>query len=77
MLRCLSFVWLFLFSSTRFHIVVSYSERESFHKIRGGKFERGLGLAHEAKIMKIHENVEFGDVWDRENDVGSCAARNV
>ena len=77
MLRCLSVVWLFLLSSNRFHIVVSYSERRSFHKIRRENLKRGSGLTNDVKIMKIHENVEFRDVWDRENAVGSSGARNV
>ena len=57
--------------------VVSDSELENFKKIRGEKFERISGLAHEAKILKINENVEFRGVSDAENALGSCAARNV
>ena len=76
-LKCLSVVWLLLLSSTRFHIVVLYSERGSFHKIRGEKFEPGSGLSHEAMIFKIHENSTCGHVWDVGDSLGSCAARNV
>ena len=35
------------------------------------------GPVHEAKNLKIHEIVEFGNVLDAENALGSCAARNV
>ena len=77
MLECLSVVWLFLLSSLRVHIVVSYSERESFHKIRGEKFKLPQGRSHGAKISKIHENATFGHGSDPKNALGSCAARNV
>ena len=49
----LSYVWVFLLSSLRFHIVVSDPATESFQKIRGEKFERGQGLSHDAGIRKI------------------------
>ena len=29
------------------------------------------------KFSKIHEHVEFGDVWHAENALGSFVARNV
>ena len=77
MLLILSVVCDFLLSSTTVWYVDSDSELESFQKIRGEKFERISGLAHEAKILKIHENVEFGDVWHVKIALGSCAARNV
>ena len=38
------------------------------------------GWVHEAKILKIlkfHENVEFGNALGTENALGFCAARNV
>ena len=76
-LLILSVVLNFLLSSPTFWYEDSDSELESFQKICGEKFERGSGLAHEAKILKIHEIVEFGDVLDAENALGSCAARNV
>ena len=77
MLSILSVVFNLLLSSTTVLYEDSDSELESFQKIRSEKFERISGLAHEAKILKIHEIVEFGDVWDGKNTLGSCAARNV
>ena len=53
------------------------SGRESFQKIRGEKFECGSGLTHGLENLKISENMTSGDVWDPENALGSCAARNV
>ena len=50
LLKILSVVWLLLLSSPRFHIVVSDSDRESFHKIRGEKVMRGQGRSHGAKM---------------------------
>ena len=76
-LLIVSIVFNFLLSSTTVWYVDSDSELERFQKISGEKFERISCLAHEAKILKIHEIVEFGDVLDAENALGSCAARNV
>ena len=67
----------FLLSSTTVLYEDSDFEHESFQKICGEKFEQLSDLAHEAKILKIHENVEFRDVWHVKIALGSCAARNV
>ena len=77
MLTCLSSVRLFLLSSPSFDHEDSDSEHESFQKIHCEKFELASGLGDEVKILKIHENVEFGDVWHVKIALGSCAARNV
>ena len=34
-------------------------------------------MGHEVEISKNHENSMSGDVWDAENVLGSCAARNI
>ena len=67
----------FLLSNTTVWYVDSDSQHEGFQKIRGEMFERISSLSHGANILKIQENIEFGDVWDAENALGSCAARNV
>ena len=77
MLLILSVVFNFRLSSPSFDHEDSDSERESFRKTRGEKFEPGQALANEAKILKIHEHFEFCDVWRVKNALGSCAARNV
>ena len=77
MLLILSIIFNSLLSSPTVWYEDSDSELESFQKIRGEKFELSQGLGHGSKISKIHENIEFGDVWDRKNTVGCCAARNV
>ena len=59
MLLILSIVCDFLLCSPSFEHEDSDSEHESFQKIRGEKFERPQALSHEAKILKIHENVDL------------------
>ena len=73
----LSIVCDFLLSSPSFDHEDSDSEFERFQKIRGKNFERAQALSHGAKIFKIHENVEFGDVWHVKIALGSCVARNL
>ena len=70
MLLILSIVCDSLLSSPSFDHEDLDSELESFRKIRGEKFERTQALGHEAKILKIHENVEFGDVLARQKCTG-------
>ena len=77
MLKILSFVWFFISSSRTIQDVDSESELESSKKIRGEKFEPAQALRHEAKIFEIRKIARFGYVWDLENALRSCAARNV
>ena len=73
----LSIVLDFLLSSNTLSHVVSDSQAENFQKIRGEKFERYQGLAHDVEIQKILSKIACLHVWDNENSLGSCAARNV
>ena len=73
----LSVVWLFFLPSLRFHSVVSDSERESFQKIPGETFKLIAGLTHDSGIPEILSKIAYLHVWDNQNPLGSCAARNV